>query len=109
VKSEAMRESAAASVAAGGRVPRLREEIFVREVDGEAVVLDRERLAMHSFNPAAACILHAIDGVRSIEEIAGMVVSRFEVDPGRALADTARLVLQLEEIGLVELSAPETP
>jgi hypothetical protein len=88
--------------------PRLRDDVSVREVDGEAVVLDRHQNSMHSFNATAACILKAIDGERSSREISRLVCEVFEVAPDTALADTQKVLAQLEELGLLAEPA-DTP
>jgi methyltransferase-like protein len=87
--------------------PRLRDDVCVREIDGEAVILDRQEHAMHSFNLTAACILRAIDGQRTVDEIVEVVRERFEVQRETAVADTARMLEQLEEIGLLQTPAPD--
>ena len=81
--------------------PRLRDDVSVREIDGEAVVLDRRQNSMHSFNPTAACILRAIDGQRDSGEISRIVCEVFEVASDTALADTERVLAQLDELGLL--------
>lgn len=88
--------------------PKLRDDICVREIDGEAVVLDRHQNRMHSFNAAAACILKAIDGERGTREISELVCESFEVTPETALADTETVLEQLEGLGLLAQHA-DTP
>ena len=91
------------------RVPRVRERIQFREVDGEAVLLDRARECMHNLNPSAACIFRAIDGARDIDAICALLQARFEVDPETALADTERVLAELEKLQVIEFPPAEGP
>jgi hypothetical protein len=84
------------------QVPRLREDLCVREIDGEAVVLDRKHERMHSFNLTAACIVQAIDGRRSAEDISRVLCERFEVEADAALHDTRQVIEQLGQLGLLD-------
>jgi hypothetical protein len=87
-------------------VPRLRDDICVREIDGEAVILDRAAEQMHSFNQTAACILRAIDGARTVTDLGRLLAAQFDVPPGTAFADASMVVRKLEELGLLR-QAPE--
>jgi len=82
-------------------IPRKRDGLQVREVEGETVVLDRESCLMHSLNPPAAFIFAAIDGVRSVEEISQDLAATFGVPFERASFDTRSLLDQLWNLKLL--------
>ena len=84
------------------KTPQLRDDLCVREIEGEAVILDKENERIHSFNLTAACILQAIDGNRTTEDIGRVLVTRFKVSPETAFSDAEVVIAQLEELGLVE-------
>ena len=85
--------------------PQLRCDVCVREIDGEAIILDRTNEQMHSFNATAACILEAIDGKRTEEEISEILSRRFTVEKDVAQHDTRQVIEQLRELGLLKLEA----
>jgi hypothetical protein len=81
--------------------PRQRDGLQVREVDGETVILDRDNCLMHSLNPPAAFIFAAMDGLRTIDQIARDLASTFEIPFERAAADTRGLLDQLWSLKLL--------
>lgn len=87
--------------------PRLRGDLRIRNIDGEAIVLDRKQDHMHSFNPTAACIVGAVDGERTIEEISAAICAQFEVSADQAWKDTVKTLAELERLGLLEPTEEE--
>lgn len=86
---------------ADSRVPVRREDVHIREIEGELVILDSRNERMHSLNPAAAFIFERIDGRRSEADIWREVVDGFEVAPDVAEKDTRQCLAQLKDLGLV--------
>jgi hypothetical protein len=82
-------------------IPRKRESLHVREIDGELVVLDPENERMHTLNPTAAFIFDAVDGQRTREEIWKRVAAHFEIDPDTAERDTREVLRQFSELELI--------
>ena len=82
-------------------IPRKRDGLQVREVEGETVVLDRELCLMHSLNPPAAFIFAAIDGLRSIDQISHDLAATFGVPFECAANDTRTLLDQLWNLKLI--------
>jgi hypothetical protein len=83
-------------------IPRRKDGLHVREIEGETVVLDPGRELLHSLNATAAFIFAAIDGRRSIAEIARELSESFDVDVQTAERDTREVLRQLVERSLVE-------
>ena len=81
--------------------PARREDVHVREIDGELVILDSRNERMHSLNAVAAFIFEQVDGRRSEADIWHEVVAYFEVSPDVAEKDTRQCLVQLKELGLV--------
>ena len=52
------------------RQPKVRTELTVVELDGEAVVYDAQSMDVHRFNPSATLILGLLDGSATLEELA---------------------------------------
>ena len=90
-------------------VPRKRESLHVRDIEGETVVLDPENERMHTLNPTAAFIFDAVDGERTIEDIWKHVAAYFEIDPDVAERDTREVMRQFGELNLVSGLADSTP
>jgi hypothetical protein len=70
-------------------------------VDGETIVLDRQRGYIHQLNPTASAIWACCDGQGSVEEIAAAVQSAFEITYDLAIRDVRRLLQELEHHQLV--------
>lgn len=70
-----------------------------RETDGSAMLLVPEGALV--LNRPAAVALALVDGKRTLGEIVGAVVERFEVTPDRAQDDINRLFERLAERGFV--------
>jgi hypothetical protein len=87
--------------------PRLRGDLRIRDIDGEAIVLDRKQDHMHSFNPTAACIVRAVDGEHTVEEISAAICAQFEVSADQSFKDTVRTLADLERLGLLEPTIAE--
>lgn len=90
-------------------IPRKRDRLHVREIDGELVVLDPENERMHTLNPTAAFIFEAVDGQRTLEEIWKRVAAHFEIDAETAERDTREVLRQFSELGLVTGLAGAAP
>ncbi len=72
-----------------------------REIEGEVVIISPGSSEVHELNGTGSYIWGRLDGERTAEEIAGLVAEEFEVEEGKALADTAAFVAELEGKGLV--------
>jgi hypothetical protein len=77
-------------------------EVAWRLIDGEAVVITPVDSTMHSLNDTGTRIWEAIDGQRSLKQVANIVAAEFEVDRGRAEKDTLWFVECLAKKGLVD-------
>jgi hypothetical protein len=85
--------------------PRRRADVLTRDVDGETVILDRRRERVHHLNGTASRIWHLCDGVRTPDEIAGLISAEFTDAPGSVADDVRRAIGELVHLGL--LDAPE--
>ena len=81
--------------------PRRRIEVKSRLVDGELVILDRDRGLVHQLNSTAMCIWERCDGQHTVAEIAAQVSDIFEMDRETALRDVVQAVRQLQVAKLV--------
>ena len=72
-----------------------------RIIEGEAVILSLDTKVLRGLNPVGSRIWELIDGQRSLEEIADIIVREFAVAPGEAAQDVRTFIEALLERGLV--------
>jgi pyrroloquinoline quinone biosynthesis protein D len=81
--------------------PTLAKGVKLRhDRDGSVILLVPEGALV--LNRTAAVALELVNGKRSIEEIAGAVVERFEVSPKRAKTDLTELFERLKARGFIQ-------
>jgi Coenzyme PQQ synthesis protein D (PqqD) len=85
-------------------VPQWRLEAQVRAMRGKMLVAGPEEI--RELDEIATFIWRQIDGVRTVEQIAGIVSTEYDVDAGTALADVAELLAELASCRVIDLSAP---
>jgi Coenzyme PQQ synthesis protein D (PqqD) len=88
--------------------PRRRADVNVRVVDGEAVVLDRQKELIHQLNQTATYIWEQCDGRFVVQEIAARLAETFDVAPETAMQDVVKVIQDLQALSLLEPS-PDKP
>src|SRR3990170_4831482 len=81
--------------------PMRRSDLSVRIMEGETVVLDRHRRLIHQLNKTASYIWERCDGKSTVAEIANELAEAFRIDVDGAERDTARVMRELESLGLI--------
>lgn len=84
--------------------PRLRPDLRVIGLDGEALVVDEAEAAVHHVDGLGALVLGWLDGDTSVEELAGDVAEVFEVDRSTVASQLTTFVERLEANGLLTTS-----
>lgn len=77
------------------------DDVLVRALDGEAVLLDMASGKYFGLNEVGARIWELIEKGERAGAIRAAIIAEFEVDEERASADLAALVAELEARGLV--------
>ena len=72
-----------------------------RVIEGEAVILSLDTKVLRGLNPVGSRVWELIDGQRSVEEIAGLIVKEFDVECPQADQDVRGFVQELLDKGLV--------
>jgi len=72
-----------------------------RDLGDEYLFYDRDRDLVHVLNETAREVFLVCDGEHTEEQIAAILVERFDVDGENALADTHATVRRLIDLGLV--------
>ena len=87
--------------------------VVARTIAGETILVPVRRRAqemgLFTLNVVGTFVWKAIDGKRSLREIADAVVEAFEVDPARALADVAAFAADLERSGCATAGVEGAP
>lgn len=74
-----------------------------REIDDETVIISPGESLMHELNDTGSVVWKNIDGHRTAEDLAALLVEQYEVTLQTALADTLYL---LEELSTRKLLLP---
>jgi Coenzyme PQQ synthesis protein D (PqqD) len=78
-----------------------------REIDEETVIISPGESVMHELNDTGSFLWRHVDGRRTAEDLAALLVEQYDVTPETALADTLEL---LEELSSRKLLVPtESP
>jgi hypothetical protein len=81
---------------------RQRNDVSVREVDKETIVLDRAGEQIHQLNKTASFIWNRLDGQTRQQKISTQYAKEFGVDLRTAREDTARMIREFRELHLLE-------
>ena len=82
--------------------PRIREDLAVVEIDGEAVIYDEESGQLHHLNPTATLILQLCDGEATVKELSVDLAGAYAAPFDEIEKSVRRLVRELKEAGLLE-------
>lgn len=93
--------------------PKRQPDVNVRAVEGEIVILDRQKGLIHQLNRTASYIWDRCDGKSTVAELSNQVAEVFDVDLQTAAKDVAATVWQLRRLNLLdpgqEFTAPSEP
>jgi coenzyme PQQ synthesis protein D (PqqD) len=82
---------------------RLRETAVPwRDIDGEVIALDMGSETYLRANPAGSLLWKMLTMGATQKELVARLVSEFEIEPKRALADVRAFVGELQAAGLLE-------
>ena len=84
------------------------ESVIWRQVDGQIVVLNQDGTSLTTLNETAAVVWLAIDGSRTLTELAGVLADEYEIARDRALEDVVELCNGLAGEVLLESASGES-
>ena len=87
--------------ATAGGIWRKNTALAWREIDNETVIISPGESVMHELNDTGSLIWRGIDGRRSAEELATLLVEEYDVTMDVALADTLALLEELSSRNLL--------
>ena len=76
-------------------------DLSVRNVEGELIILDRQKGLIHQLNRTAGYIWEQCDGHSTVIGIAHQLAEEFDVSFETAEADVRRFIEQLQELDLL--------
>jgi PqqD family protein of HPr-rel-A system len=75
--------------------PRVRTDVTVTELDGEAVIYDERSGDLHHLNAPATLVLGLCDGSATVEEMSAAIAEAFQRPLGEVTAQVSDLVEEL--------------
>lgn len=89
----------------GSDYPKQRDDIHTRVVEGEVVLLDRQKNLIHQLNSTATYVWDHCDGRTSLTEIATQIAEAFDVPQEIALRDLTTAIKQFHDLHLLVYSS----
>jgi PqqD family protein of HPr-rel-A system len=81
--------------------PKVRADLTVVELDGEAVIYDEASGELHHLNPSATLIFDLLDGTATMRELAGDVADAFGLPAEEVESQIRILVRRFRTLGLL--------
>jgi hypothetical protein len=88
------------------RRPRVRDDLTVVELDGEAVIYDDRNGDLHRLNPTATLVFSLLDGSSTVDELARDLGEAYSKPVGEIGGQLRSLVLRFGESHLLVGSEP---
>jgi len=82
--------------------PRIRSDLAVVEVDGEAVIYDQADGAIHHLNPTATLVLKLLDGSATAKELAADIAEAYDLSPQEVERQVRALIREFRKSNLLE-------
>ena len=82
--------------------PKHRDDVLTEPFEDQAVVVDLVSGEYHTLNQTGMLIWEHCDGKHSLDDLAKVLVQRFELDADEALTDVRYLIERLSTAGLLE-------
>lgn len=84
--------------------PKVREDLTVVELDGEAVIYDEETADLHHLNPTATIVFGLCDGTATMAEMAADLSAVFAVPVHEIEPEVRALIRRFRKVELLEPS-----
>jgi len=82
--------------------PKVREDLAVVELDGEAVIYDERTNDLHLLNPTATIVFHLCDGTATMREMSADISQTFGVPDDEIERQVRSLVRRFRDAELLE-------
>ncbi len=84
------------------RPAKVRDDLAVVELDGEAVIYDEESGNLHHLNPTATIVFRLCDGTASVEELSRDIAETFGVAIDEVSSQVRSLIQEFRKARLLE-------
>ena len=84
------------------RLPRIRDDVAIVEIDGEAVLYEPRRIMLYHLNVTAAIIYQVCDGTGTVQQLAVDIAESFGVPLEQVEPEVHAIVHMFDEIGILE-------
>lgn len=81
--------------------PKVRDDLTVVELDGEAVVYDETSGELHHLNPSATVVFGLLDGTATVHELALDMADAFGVPVEEMESQVRELTRRFRALGLI--------
>jgi coenzyme PQQ synthesis protein D (PqqD) len=82
--------------------PKVRSDLTVVELEGEAVIYDDTVRQVHYLNRTATIVFNLCDGSSTIRELAGDIADAFSLQPQDVESQVRTLIRSFREAGFLE-------
>jgi PqqD family protein of HPr-rel-A system len=82
--------------------PKVRDDLSVVELDGEAVVYDPLSGDIHHLNPSATTVFSLLDGRATVSESARVIADAYRVELSEVEPEFRVILRRFESAGLIE-------
>jgi PqqD family protein of HPr-rel-A system len=93
--------------------PKVRQDLAVVELDGEAVIYDEAAGSLHHLNPSATIVFRLCDGSATVKELAADIAAAVDIETAEVERQIRSALKQFRDEGLLErpvrLPAMKTP
>lgn len=86
--------------------PKVRDDLAVVEIDGEAVVYDSRTNSVHHLNPTATIVFSLCDGTGTVRDFSEDIASAFDVPVDDVTRQVRSVVREFRKSGLLVGAAP---
>lgn len=83
-------------------MPALRDDLVLRQVGDETLVLDRAGQRIHQLNATASYVWGRCDGNTARQAVAAELAEKYQISIEQAAIDIAQMLAQLEQLGLLK-------
>lgn len=83
-------------------MPALRDDLVLRQVGDETLVLDRAGERIHQLNATASYVWGRCDGNTEQQAVAAELADQYQISIEQAARDVAQMLAQLEQLGLLK-------
>lgn len=81
--------------------PKIRDDLTIVELDGEAVVFDELSCDLHYLNPTATLVFRLCDGTGTVDELATDIAAAYRADEEQIRRDVDAVVQDFRRSGLL--------